>query len=348
VKDSLDKLLIDNQFHRFKSNIPYITLYEQYNKEHVSLIQIFDFRETDPITVTAFNSYRENAIEFAKKQDRGDVFLLTILITEYVEDCKKYVIDDNYVWIIDSDINRLFVYERQIGDYCGLRRQIEALCIKRGGSRSPSSYREKLQAQKNRNFVEREFTVVNSLLVCINVVIFIILSWKGSTLDIEYMLDHGVMYVPKILMDGEYYRFITCTFLHFGFQHLIGNMVVLLFIGDNVERNVGWFKYILLYLGAGLSGSAGSFLYAYYLNQGIVSAGASGAIYGVMGALLWLVIRNKGRLEDMTIMRVCVMISYAVYSGFTSENIDMAAHLFGFVGGFILAMLLYRKEKKVG
>ncbi|MBR1909867.1 MAG: rhomboid family intramembrane serine protease [Lachnospiraceae bacterium] len=183
-------------------------------------------------------------------------------------------------------------------------------------------------------------------MVIFNVIVFFVMTFAGSTEDIEFMLDHGAMFVPAILEDGQIYRFITCIFIHFGFMHLAGNMVVLLFLGDNVERATGKLKFLLIYLLGGIFGSIGSFTYALVYNPGIVSAGASGAIFAVIGALLWLVIRNKGRLEDMTTLRMCVLIAYALYNGFTSENVDMAAHLFGFLGGFLIAVLLYRKNDR--
>ncbi|MCR5686654.1 MAG: rhomboid family intramembrane serine protease [Lachnospiraceae bacterium] len=199
--------------------------------------------------------------------------------------------------------------------------------------------------RQNKSFAQ-EFTPVNTALVILNVLVFIIMSVAGSTEEIDFMMEHGAMYVPYVLEKGEYYRFFTCMFIHFGFMHLSGNMVVLLFLGDNVERAVGGFRYILIYVFGGLIGSIGSFAYALVYNPGIVSAGASGAIFGMIGALLWLVIRNKGRLEDMTLLRMCVLIAYALYNGITSENVDMAAHLFGLLGGFLVAVVLYRKKDR--
>ena len=172
------------------------------------------------------------------------------------------------------------------------------------------------------------------------------MSVFGSTEDIDFMLGHGAMFVPAILEKGEIYRFFTCMFIHFGFMHLAGNMVVLMFLGDNVERAVGRYKYVLIYILGGLFGSVGSFIFALMYNPGIVSAGASGAIFAMIGALLWLVIRNKGKLEDMTTLRMCVLIAYALYNGITSENVDMAAHLFGLIGGFLAAVVLYRKKDR--
>ena len=189
-----------------------------------------------------------------------------------------------------------------------------------------------------------DFTPVNTAMVIINVAIFFYLSLKGSTEDVEFMLNHGAMSAPMVLENGDYYRFFSCMFMHFGFMHLIGNMTVLMFLGDNVERSAGGVRYLIIYLAGGLVGSIGSFAYAYFYNPGIVSAGASGAIFALIGALLWMVIKNKGHLEDMTVLKMCVLIVYALYSGITSENVDMAAHLFGLLGGFVIAMLIYRKE----
>lgn len=343
--DSLDQLFTQYQFHKIKSNIPTITLYVQYNNDSVSVVQLLDFMDVSPISGVEFSNFKQKAIEYMKGRGYETVNVITLILTPYINECKKYLLDDNAVWILDTRLLQLIVYENQIEDFCNLRGRIEDLCVARGGHVSGNPYVQTYPKKKNKSFVAREFTIVNSLLVIINVALFTYYSIIGSTLDIDFMLDHGVMYVPKIMEDGEYFRFITCMFLHFGFQHLIGNMVVLLFLGDNVERTIGWWKYLLLYIGSGVIGSLGSFVYAYTLNPGIVSAGASGAIYGVIGALLWLVICNKGKLENMTIVRVCVMIAYALYSGFTSEHIDMAAHICGLVGGFLLAIILYRKEK---
>ena len=188
-------------------------------------------------------------------------------------------------------------------------------------------------------------TPVNMVFVVINVVVFFALTALGSTEDLGFMVDHGAMFVPAILEEGQYYRFITCMFLHFGFMHLFGNMVVLLFLGDNIERTAGKIRYVLIYVLGGLIGSAGSFLYALLYNQGIVSAGASGSIFALIGALLWLVICHKGKLDDMNISKVFLLIAYALYNGFRSENIDMAAHLFGLFGGFLVAFIIYRKPE---
>ena len=348
MKDQIDLLLREQQFHKITSNIRQITLYARYGQDSVKVVQLFDYEDEDEISLTKeqYNLFRNRSIEFMNQKGYEDVSILTLILTKDVDECKKYVMDDRYCWMLDTNIRHLVIYENQEADFCGLRGLIDSACFTAGGGAAIDPYHMDIEEGEDANFVKREFTPVNTLLVLINAGIFIYLSVIGSTEDLEFMLDHGVMFVPQILQYEEYYRFFTCMFVHFGFQHLIGNIVVLLFLGGNVERVVGWFKYLLIYIGGGMIGSLGSFLYSYYFNQGIVSAGSSGAIFAVIGALLWLVIRNKGRFQNMTILRVCVMIVYALYSGFTSENIDMAAHLCGLVGGFLFAVALYRGERR--
>ena len=83
-----------------------------------------------------------------------------------------------------------------------------------------------LYMKKNR--VSAPCTV---LLTIINVVVFSLLTLQGMTEDGMFLLEHGAMYVPRVIQDGEYYRFFTSLFLHFGFEHLMNNMVTLVLIG---------------------------------------------------------------------------------------------------------------------
>ena len=86
-------------------------------------------------------------------------------------------------------------------------------------------------------------------IIAINILVFIWLSFFGMTEDGSYMLEHGAMFVPLVLGNHEYYRLITSIFLHFGFAHLMNNMVMLFFLGSILEEEIGSFKYLLLYFG---------------------------------------------------------------------------------------------------
>ena len=186
---------------------------------------------------------------------------------------------------------------------------------------------------------------MNLLKTGMNILVFIIFTVIGSTEDVYFMLDHGACYTPAILQ-GEYYRLFTGMFLHFGLYHLIYNMICLIFLGDLLETVVGSVKYLMIYLIGGLAGNVLSLVLEMRSGEYAVSAGASGAIFAVIGALLYIIIRNKGRLGDITLRRMAMMAALSILQGFMDTGTDNVAHIGGFFGGFLLAVLLYHKRKE--
>lgn len=184
------------------------------------------------------------------------------------------------------------------------------------------------------------------LLAAVNVIVFLVLSIQGMTEDAEFMLHHGAMYVPYVAEGDEYYRLFTCMFLHFGFEHLMNNMVVLLIVGWNLEMAVGKVKYLLLYIGSGLCGNVVSAIWDIRTGEYAVSAGASGAVFGMIGGLLYVALRNRGRIGDISGRGIAFMVIVTLYYGFSNTGVDNAAHVGGLLSGFLLAVLLYRKRER--
>lgn len=182
------------------------------------------------------------------------------------------------------------------------------------------------------------------LLIIINVVVFFLLSFRGMTEDTLYMLGNGAMFVPYVLEYGEYYRIFTSIFLHFGFDHLVNNMVSLGFLGWYLEAEVGEIKFLLIYFLSGIAGNILSGVWEIYIGDYAVSAGASGAVFGIIGALVYIAMRNHGRIGDISGRGLIFMAALSLYHGFTSTGVDNLAHIGGFLGGLILAILLYRKK----
>lgn len=182
-------------------------------------------------------------------------------------------------------------------------------------------------------------------LIVINIVVFFILTMFGDTEDAVFMLQHGAMYEPYIIEGHEYYRIFTCLFLHFGITHLLNNMVVLGALGWNLELEIGKVRFVIIYFASGIIGNIVSLFYDLTLEQPAVSAGASGAIFGLMGALLYVVIANRGRLGRLSGRGMLVMVILSLYFGLTSTGVDNLAHIGGLVSGFLLAVLLYRRKQ---
>ena len=159
-----------------------------------------------------------------------------------------------------------------------------------------------------------------------------------------FMVKYGAMYPPLIFEDGQYYRLVSCIFLHFGIDHLMNNMVMLGALGWNLEPETGRFKFLLIYFVSGIGANLLSLASDFWTGSLAVSAGASGAIFGLLGALLWVVIRNKGRVGRLTKRGMLFMVLFSLYVGLTSVGVDNAAHIGGLVCGFLAAVLLYRKR----
>lgn len=180
---------------------------------------------------------------------------------------------------------------------------------------------------------------VNYILVGANILIFFLVEATGSSEDTMHMIRWGAAFTP-LVEAGEYYRLFTCMFLHFGFQHLLNNMLLLFFLGDYMERFIGRIRYLVLYLGGGLAASLFSWRHEISQGEVTVSAGASGAIFAVLGGLVVLLLLHRGRLEDLTIQRVALMSALSIWVGFQSAGVDGWAHLGGFLAGAILMMIM--------
>ncbi|GAA0804892.1 rhomboid family intramembrane serine protease [Faecalicatena orotica] len=195
--------------------------------------------------------------------------------------------------------------------------------------------------EKNKN------AVCTTALIVINVGVFFILSLIGMTEDSMFMLDHGAMFVPYIVSGHEYYRLFTSLFLHFGISHLLNNMVMLGALGWNLELETGRIKFLIIYFVSGLGGNLLSLYLDIKANEMVVSAGASGAVFGLMGALLCVVLKNHGRVGRLTNRGLLFMVALSLYFGLTSSGVDNAAHIGGLVCGFITAAVLYRRPRVV-
>ena len=181
---------------------------------------------------------------------------------------------------------------------------------------------------------------VTLLIVGINIAVFIVLSILGNTEDALFMLNHGAVFVPLVVDGGEYYRIFTSMFLHFGLQHLFNNMLVLIFLGDYLEAAVGKIRFLIIYLAGGIAGNLLSIAYELYTQEFAVSAGASGAIFSVTGALIYLVLRKKDRVPGLSGQRLILMAVLTILQGMTAIGIDNEAHIGGLAAGFLLGWLL--------
>lgn len=185
----------------------------------------------------------------------------------------------------------------------------------------------------------KKISSVNTALIIINIILFLIPDFFGSLIREDVLLEKGTVIPLLVTEGGEYYRLFTSIFLHFDIRHLLNNMLVLFVLGEKLENCLGHVKYLLFYILCGIGANLISL--QFYLKSGepfTMSAGASGAIFGVIGGLIWIVYRNRGRIGDMNSRQLVLMAILSLYLGFTSTGVNNAAHVGGLEIGIILGI----------
>ncbi|CAM3799365.1 rhomboid family intramembrane serine protease [Alkalicoccus chagannorensis] len=173
--------------------------------------------------------------------------------------------------------------------------------------------------------------VLTLVLLSVILAVFALMELRGSSMATTTLVEMGAKFDPLIL-EGEWWRFFSSMFLHIGFFHLFMNSLALYFLGTAVERIFGSLRFLWIYAAAGLSGSIASFVF----NDNI-SAGASGAIFGLFGALLYFGL-IKRRLFFRTFgMSVVIILIINLTFGFLVPMVDNGAHIGGLAGGFAAA-----------
>ena len=187
---------------------------------------------------------------------------------------------------------------------------------------------------------KRKVPYVTLGIILINFVMFLLtyLFGKGSE-DAYTLVQFGALYKPLVL-GGDYYRLITTAFLHIGVIHLLVNCYSLYVIGSQLESFLGKFKFLFVYLVSALSGSLMSIIFNTH-----VSAGASGAIFGLLGSMLYFGYNYRVFLGNVMKSQIIPLIILNLGLGFMMSGIDNAAHIGGLVGGLISTMAVGLKHK---
>ncbi|SES83733.1 rhomboid protease GluP [Oceanobacillus limi] len=178
------------------------------------------------------------------------------------------------------------------------------------------------------------------LLLAINVVLFGLLEMNGGSTNTNTLINYGAKYNPAIL-NGEWWRVFTSMFLHIGFIHLGMNMLAIFYLGSLVERIYGSWRFLLIYILAGIGGGVTSF--AFTTN---VSAGASGALYGLVGALLFFGLNYKKLFFRTFGNGLIILIVINIVFSFLVPQIDASAHIGGLITGFVSAAFVQLPKLK--
>jgi membrane associated rhomboid family serine protease len=183
----------------------------------------------------------------------------------------------------------------------------------------------------------RVFDVVGPVtraLIALNVAVYVaeLATGSGVNGDRGWIFEHGVLFGP-LVQAGDWWRLITSAFMHYGPFHLLINMYGLYFAGSLLERAIGQWRFLLLYLVSGLAGSAGALVW----SPNGLTLGASGALFGILGALFVLERRGhlatEGQIAGLIIINLVFTIAFA-------RLISVGGHFGGLIGGVVSMFVL--------
>lgn len=191
---------------------------------------------------------------------------------------------------------------------------------------------------KKTNNKRDKYMMLTNILIAVNLLVFLISAWISKNIfdiDIYTLITMGAK-VNSLIDKGQVWRLITCAFLHGGLIHIFFNMYALKILGPEIEYVYGKIKYLVIYL---LSAIAAS-IFSYIFGPQSVSVGASGAIFGLFGAMLIFGIKHRKQMGKAYMMNILQVIFVNVIIGISSSNIDNAAHFGGLIVGALIALLL--------
>ena len=195
----------------------------------------------------------------------------------------------------------------------------------------------KQDAKKIKAIIKHKCPMITYWLIAVNVILYVIPILFGQYND---LINNYSVWGPAI-REGQYYRLLTGIFLHGGILHLLFNCYALYVIGSQVENFLGRIKFAIIYLVAGISGA----LFSVIFGGNFASIGASGAIFGLMGALVYFGYHYRVYLGTVIKSQIIPLIVLNLLLGFCMPGIDNFAHIGGLIGGTLMSIALGVKDK---
>lgn len=371
IEGGISNSLSEMGYHRVDSNARGIYLYYLAKESALHIVSVIHAPNGNEITVEQYAHILEQIKEKFQSSYAHKISLLGLIMTLNPDQAKglSTQVGQDTHWIIDLNTNRLIIYETDTNEFKDVQDRLERLLVNVQQARldeqgatyynaanstdynmDPRSAQDTGRGGYQSTHWRTHFEPINTIIVGINLILFLIMHYTNFFGGEAAIFGWGSLSWYPIREGREYYRILTSMFMHADLSHLINNMFVLLFVGSNLERAAGRLKYLFIYFGSGIIAGITSISYNMWkeytlesIDRISFSVGASGAIFGTVGAILFIVIVNKGRLAQISARQMILFVVLSLYSGIVNTRIDQAAHIGGFLAGFVLALILYRR-----
>ncbi len=341
IFEQLSQYFANRNFDLIPTDSSAVSMYGTYEANYLYLINLIELGDGLELDFERYLEYKQLTMEQFAGNQADKTILLNIIVSDktdliydafnYTPDLSESFID--VIWLVDKVDEKLVIPKKQMKNVLHIEKDIRRLL-----TNEKNSYYELEQ----RN----SMPVVTYILLATNVLVWLFLEWWGSSTDTATLLAAGAMKFDLVVEQGQYYRLFNAMFLHIGFTHLFYNMFSLYIFGSRLEKFMKPLQAIIVYLGAGLVGSIASMAAAFISGNYAVSAGASGAVYGLMGGLLFISLIHRRPIEGLTTYVLWLFFILGIVYSVVTPNVDIFAHLGGFVGGVGITAIVLISSKK--
>lgn len=255
--------------------------------------------------------------------------MLALIITDDIALSKSLERGEHPRWFMSED-QGLIIFEDQPAEFAGLEK------ILTRPATIFSSMRSAVEAVD-----PAKLPWVTIVLIAINVLIWLaaVIQEKAGATGIK---DFMTLKIAGFNENPELWRLLTSAFFHFGWTHIFNNMLVLAFLGFSAELHIGRARFLFSYLLTGICANVASvWWYTMRGELAVVTAGASGAVFGMTGVILAYIVLQRGRMGNITGRRLVVMMALTMYNGMMQSGINNCAHAAGAITGFVCGAVMY-------
>lgn len=343
MREKLEKYLQTEGFFPLTSKISDVVVLVRMENNLANVLQIIDYAKELYLDNAQYEEVKDALRKMFSERGISETHILSLILAEDENKSERLAKDDPFCWQIISSENRLIIGEDKQPDFYGVRGMLEKFLT--GYEEDPEQFSveeempkpEPSKMEKVRTYLKRAphislFMILINLIMCFCCIEAPAFFYGKGCVGLAYLLQ------------GEWYRLVTAMFLHGSVDHFFSNMLLLYFLGDLLENKIGKFRFAVLYLLTGIIGNLFSAFYEYVTGVQYVSFGASGAVFGLIGMLFYLVMRKDERIR-VSMPAMLFMIVYCVYSSFVNTQVNVAAHLGGLISGMLLMFVFYPRRK---
>ncbi len=249
---------------------------------------------------------------------------------------------NNLCWVVDCNSKKIIFGKNQPDKILNIHKIIYDLFFETPDIAGDDFYyiSESVEHEKNSR-LKSDRVVVTFIILIINFVVFAVMELNGGSENTENLIRFGAVSSDLVFENGDYFRLITDMFVHIGFAHIAANSLSLYILGTRSEKYFGGLLFLLIYVLSGVGASLASIMFTDNL-----SAGASGAIFGIMGAMLIYSIMSKKSMGDFSAYFMVIFSLISVCAGFFMNGVDNAGHIGGFITGILISVVYNVMKKK--